>query len=364
MILENIINLSLFGNEVWRYVAFLFCLFLSYPAGKVIIYIINHYLIKWAQKTEFKLDDILIKSINPPISMFVFAGLFYLGSTFLNQGNLEIIFTRAFNFFLIIPVVYFLIKFSTEAITEYLKGKESNTKVNEAAIDLLMGIVRISLFLIGLLLVLGNLGYNISALLAGLGVGGLAFALAAQDVLKNFFAGIALVFDKTFGKGERVKFQENEGFIEELKLRSTKLRTFDGTLLTIPNAMLADNIVENVTKVPRVKVSMNIGVTYDTSVAKLRKAKEIIETAIKNEKEADEKKSWVYFNEFNAYSLDIVVIYYSNKLTMSDWPARVHMKERVNFAIKEGFQKAGISMAFPTQTLDIPNLPPIKTSKK
>ena len=133
-----------------------------------------------------------------------------------------------------------------------------------------MSIIRIALFLIGFLLILSNLGYNISSLLAGLGVGGLAFALAAQDILKNFFAGIALIFDKTFNKGERVQFQGNSGIIEELKLRSTKLRTYDGTLLTIPNSQLSDNIVENVTKVPRVKVVMTIGVVYGTTSKKIK----------------------------------------------------------------------------------------------
>jgi MscS family membrane protein len=359
MVLENtlaqLLTITLFDNELWRYGVFLIFIFLSYPSGKIINYILNNYLWKWAEKTEFRFDDILIKSLNPPINMFVFAGFFYIGSTYINQGATSEIFATAFNLLLIVPVVYFLIKFSTEAIAFYLKeGKKGS--INEAAIDLLMGIVRIGLFLIGGLLILSNLGYNISALLAGLGVGGLAFALAAQDILKNFFAGIALIFDKTFNKGERVNFQGNAGFIEELKMRSTKLRTYDGTLLTIPNAMLADNIVENVTKVPRVKISMVIGVTYDTSVKKLKEAKGIIEKAIKDEKESDEKSTWIYFDEFAASSLNIQVIYYSKKLTMADWPARVHMKERINFAIKEGFEKAGISMAFPTQTLDIPQL--------
>ena len=131
--------------------------------------------------------------------MFVLALLFYYGSTYVNQGPLAPIFMKIFNFLLIIPVVYFLIKFTTEMIGFYLKGHRAKSKVNEAAIDLLMSITRIALVIIGLLLILSNLGYNVTALLTGLGVGGLAFALAAQDILKNFFAGIALIFDKTFG---------------------------------------------------------------------------------------------------------------------------------------------------------------------
>lgn len=351
-LLLDIINFSFLGNEVWRYGVFVLSLLMTWPVGKLVVYIINHFLIKWAQKTAMKLDDIFIRSINPPITMFVFAGLFYFGSGFIDQGQYASVFSKAFNFFLIIPVVFFLIKFSTEAIGFYLKGDKAKTKVNEAAIDLLMQIIRISLFLIGILLILANLGYNVSALLAGLGVGGLAFALAAQDILKNFFAGISLIFDKTFNKGERVNFEGNAGIIEELKLRSTKVRTYDGTVLTIPNAMLADNIVENVTKVPKVKIAMTLGVTYDTSSKKLKEAKQIIADAIGSNEHTKGESFWIYFDNFGPSSLDIQVIYFQ-RLTMDDWPERVLVKEDINMKIKEGFEKAGIEFAFPTQTIEL-----------
>lgn len=351
----EIFNVIVFGNPLWKYFLFAFILLLTYPASKIIIYILKNYLIKWAERTKWKFDDVLIKSINPPITMFVFAGLFYVGMTFIEGGIVESFFQRALNFLLIIPIVYFLIKFSTEAVGVYLKEGKKKSQINEAAIDLLMQITRVSLFLIGVLLILGNLGYNISALLAGLGVGGLAFALAAQDVLKNFFAGISLIFDKAFAKGERVKFGIFSGVIEEMSLRSTKIRTYDGTLVTVPNAMLANDAVENVTKVPKVKVAMTIGVTYDTSTKKLKQAKEIILKAIKDEELADQDSTFIWFDNFGAYSLDIQVIYFG-KLTMDDWPERAYFKERVNFAIKEGFEKAGIVFAFPTQTLEIPSL--------
>ena len=351
--IDTILQYSIANNEVWRYLVFVLTLALTIPIAKVLNVVSHSYLKKWASKTDTKIDDIVLDSLFPTIKLFVLATTFYFGSTAINQGIYASVFTKIFNLLLIIPVVYFLIRFSTEFIGYYLKDRSKQKNVNEAAIDLLMQIIRVVLFLIGILLILGNIGYNVSALIAGLGVGGLAFALAAQDVLKNFFAGISLIFDKTFGKGERVSFQQNEGFIEEVRMRSTKLRTYDGTLLTIPNAMLADNIVENVTKVPRVKVSMVIGVTYDTSAKKLRKAKEIINKALEEHKETDEKSAWIYFDNFGAYSLNIQVIYYAKKLKMSDWPARVYMKEDINFAIKEGFEKSGIEMAFPTQTIEM-----------
>lgn len=349
------VMIPILGNEIWRYLVFVLALICVYPASKIINYIINNILHRWAEKTSFQFDDILVKSLNPSINMFVLAGMFYLGKSYLSQGILEPIMIKIFNFLIIIPIVFFLIKFSTEIIRFYLKGDNEDgrkRKVNEAAIDLLMSIIQIALFSIGILLILGNLGYNVSALLAGLGVGGIAFALAAQDILKNFFAGVALIFDKTFKKGERVMFEGRSGRIEELKLRSTKIRTYDGTLLTIPNAMLADNIVENVTQVPKVKVAQILGLTYDTSTKKLEQAKKIIEKAILDEEQTDKKEYWIWFDNYGPYSLDIQVIYFG-KMSMDDWPERAYFKDRINMQIKTEFEKANISFAFPTQTIDI-----------
>lgn len=354
-IITNILNYTLFSNELYRYVLFILIIGSSSIVAKIVNSIIDVYARRLAEKTTFKFDDIVLNSLHPSISLFIFAGLFYVASLQINQGAYSDVFDKIFNFLIIIPLVFFMIKFSTEFIAQYLKNSQGakKAKLNEAAIDLLMQIIRIALFFIGILLVLANLGYDVSTLIAGLGVGGLAFALAAQDLLKNFFAGIALIFDKTFNKGERVQFQGHSGIIEELKLRSTKLRTYDGTLLTIPNSQLSDNIVENVTKVPRVKVFMTIGLVYGTTSKQIKKAKEIIQKAVDNQVDADGESTTIYFDNFGAYSLDIQVYYYAKKLTMADWKLRTQMKEDVNMHILEEFEKAGIEMAFPTQTIEL-----------
>jgi MscS family membrane protein len=356
MVLDSFVveisNKVIFGNEIYKYFLFLFFLLLTYPITKITIYITSNYLLRWAEKTKIQFDDILIKSLSPTINLFIFAWMFYLASSFIEQGKYAIVFERVFNFLMIIPIVFFMIKLSTEVISYYMKKDKSKKKINEAGIDLLVSIIKISLFITGILLVIANLGYNVTALLTGLGVGGLAFALAAQDILKNFFAGIALIFDETFNKGERINFQGKTGFIEELKLRTTKVRTFEGTLLTIPNAKLADDIVENINKVHNVRIYQILGLTYDTNVKKLKKAKNIIEKLILEEKDTQKDKYWIWFDNFGAYNLEIHVIYYG-VMTMDDWPQRIEFKERINFKIKEEFEKEGIEFAFPTQTIDI-----------
>jgi len=360
MVYDTITQLASFeilSMEVWRYALFLLLLVLAWPTGKLTNYVLNTYLKKWAKKSKSQFDDILIASINPPVNMFVFALFFYIGMQYFQGWRFEGMLDAVFSLLLIIPFVFFMVKFSTEAMAHYLKDqKRTKEKVNDAAIDLLMSIVRITLYFIGLLLILSNLGYNVSTLLAGLGVGGLAFALAAQDILKNFFSGVALIFDKTFNKGEWITFGAYTGFVEELKLRSTKIRTFDGSLLTVPNSTLASDVVENVSETPKFKVSMTVGLTYNTSAKKLKEAKQIIEKAITADEHADKENIWIYFDSFGDYSLNIKVFYFAKDLDMTSWPDRVYFKERINFSIKEGLEKAGIEMAYPTQTVEVKNL--------
>lgn len=348
----TIITFQVMGNEFWRYLVFVALLLLTYPVGKTLSWIVRKYVMRWVDKTDVKFLEAFVRSLASPVTLFVLAFLVYVGDKWLlDVSAFRELYTQVFNFLLIIPLVFFMMKFSTEVVAYYLK-KTKKGENNEAAIDLLTSILKVTLGVIGVLLILSNLGYNISALLAGLGVGGLAFALAAQDILKNFFAGISLIFDKTFNKDERVKFNDTEGFIEELKLRSTKVRTYDGTQLTIPNAMLADNIVENITRVPKVKISMQLGLTYDTSSEKLEKAKQIIEDAIKNDKDANKQDYWIWFDSFGDYSLNLYAIFYG-ELTMDDWPERAYFKERINMYIKKEFEKEGIEFAFPTQTIEL-----------
>lgn len=351
--LVTVFSFQIYNNFVYEIVFAILLLLLMPIFHKIMKYIVNEYLLKLSQKTKTHLDEIIVRSLMPPLDFFMFAFLIYIGILQLNLGAFEPIARTIFNLFLIFPIVYFMIKFSTQIISTYLRGAGKDSSFNEAAVDLLMQIVQVVLVIIGILLILSNLGYNISALLTGLGIGGLAFALASQDMLRNFFAGISLVFDKAFNKGERVKFEDKFGIIEEVRLRSTKMRTFEGTLLTIPNSKLSDNIVENVSQIPKVRVAIVIGVEYSTSSKKLKQAKEIIFNAIKNHPDADHERAWIYFDNFSAYSLDIQVIYFAKELTMNDWPRRVQFKEEINFEIKEEFEKAGIIFAFPTQTIEV-----------
>jgi MscS family membrane protein len=201
-------------------------------------------------------------------------------------------------------------------------------------------------------------GKGIGAIVAGLGIGGLAVALAAQDTLKNFFGTLTLMADKPFSIGERVNIDGHDGPVESVGLRSTRVRTLDGHLVTFPNGELANRAIWNIGKRPHIRRLFHITVTYDTPPAKVEEGKQILESILENHEGVREDfPPRVHFSSFNDASLGYQVIYWYHP---ADYWAYMAFSERVNMEILKRFNEASIEFAFPTQTLYLagdPNRP-------
>ncbi|MBW2082793.1 MAG: mechanosensitive ion channel family protein [Deltaproteobacteria bacterium] len=220
--------------------------------------------------------------------------------------------------------------------------------------DMLVPIIRKSLRVTVVVLVLVQVAQILSdkpitSIIAGLGIGGLALALAAQDTVKNFFGSVVLFIDKPFEMGDRIVVDGQDGSVEEVGLRSTKIRTLDGHLVTIPNGELANKLIRNIGKRPYIRRVANITITYDTPPEKVDRAVEIIKELLDNHEGMNpEFPPRVFFNEFNADSLNILVIYWFHP---PDYWAYMDFTERFNKELFRRFNEEGIEFAFPTQTL-------------
>jgi len=226
----------------------------------------------------------------------------------------------------------------------------SESTVSEMLSVLIGRTLKIAVVIIALLqMVTLLIGKPLTSVLAGLGIGGLAFALAAQDTLKNFFGSLALFSDKPFQIGERVIIDGHDGPVEDVGLRSTRIRTLDGHLVTIPNGELARMSVQNIGKRPYIRRLFNIGITYDTPPEKIERALEIIKDILKDHEGVNpEFPPRVFFNEFNNDSLNILVIYWYHPPEYWNF---LKFSEKVNLEILNRFNYEGIDFAFPTQTL-------------
>jgi len=196
-------------------------------------------------------------------------------------------------------------------------------------------------------------GKPMTTIIAGLGLGGLAFALAAQDSIKNFFGSIMILLDKPFAVGDRTLVGGHDGMIEEVGFRSTKIRTLTGHLVTIPNEKMAASAVENIGRRPHIRRLFNVTITYDTPPDKVERAVTIIQEILDNHEGMNpDFPPRVYFNEFNDCSLNVLVIYWYHPPNYWDFVA---FGQKVNLQIMRAFEEEGIEFAFPTQTLYLAN---------
>ena len=205
--------------------------------------------------------------------------------------------------------------------------------------------VKTIIWSLAIIIGLNNAGYDVAALIAGLGIGGLALAMAAKDSVSNIFGGFTIFVDKPFIMGDRIKVSGFDGTVTEVGLRSTRMKTLDGRVVTIPNSTFTGTAVENVSWEPSRKVVLNIGLIYDTTPEKIEEAMSILKE-ISDNHECTEPDTWMAFNAFGDFALNICFIYYIKKgedigQTQTDF----------NLAILRRFNEAGLEMAFPTQTL-------------
>ena len=303
--------------------------------------------------------SVLLHSLGKSLSILgIWAGL-QVGVYFIwlgPEGSLaENLIHTSLEVLLVIAVamtVYHLVEVPSSWLVK--KTEETESKFDDMLVPVVRKSLRVTVVLFAVLSIAQTLSDKpVSALIAGLGLGGLAFALAAQDTIKNLFGSLVIFTDKPFALGDRVSYEGHDGVIEEVGLRSTRLRRLDGHQVTIPNGELANKSIHNIAKRPFIRRIFTIGVTYDTSPAKISEAKEILEDILKDHEGMDPKGDMlprVYFSDFSQSSLDFKCMYWYFPAAYWDF---MKFSEWVNMEILRRFNEAEIEFAFPTQTIHL-----------
>lgn len=219
------------------------------------------------------------------------------------------------------------------------------------ALALIQFVVRVAVWSIALLLIFENLGFDVTALVAGLGVGGIAVALAAQSVLGDLFSSLAIILDRPFEVGDFIVFGDQSGTVEKIGIKTTRIRALSGEQIAVSNSDLVKARVHNFKRMKERRVVLGLGVTYDTPAAKLER----IPNAVKEIIEASEKVRFdrAHFRSFGASALEFEVVYW---VLSADYAVYMNCQEAINFAIFRAFEDEGIQFAFPSQTLYVPGL--------
>ncbi len=345
---REIINYTFWNNDLWQYLLFFACIVLGIIIGKIFYYISKHKLRKIAAKSKTKLDDLLIDIIEEPLVLLIVTGGIWAGSRFLTlTPGVDKLFQNIVLVLIAMAVTWFVIRLVDTLIKFYLEPlvERSESKLDDQILPILRKSAKTIIGLLAGIVVLSNLGYDILSILAGLGIGGLALALAAQDAVKNIIGGISIFWDKPFQIDDFVEISGKSGTVAEVGLRSTRLKTIGQTTYVIPNAKVADAMLENFSTRTSRRMAITIGLTYDTSADMMEKAIKIVEDTIKSVKGTREEDILVRFVNFGDFSLDLEIVYWI--VDMTNWKMVIH---NVNMGIKKNLDTAKIDMAFPTET--------------
>lgn len=219
------------------------------------------------------------------------------------------------------------------------------------ALSLIQFVVRVAVWSLALLLIFENLGFNVTALIAGLGVGGIAVALAAQSVLGDLFSSLAIILDKPFEVGDTISFGNQMGTVEKIGIKTTRIRALTGEQIAVSNSDLVSSRVHNFKRMTERRVVLALGVTYDTPADKLERIPDMVKTII----EAQEAVRFdrAHFRSFGDSALQFEVVYW---VLSADYDVYMDCQQAINFAIFRAFEEDEIEFAFPSQTLYVPGL--------
>ena len=344
-------NVTSSGNTATHYVISAVFIVGAILLRRFLTTIFFNQLKKLASKTETTLDDKLFPAMESPVATFVmvtgiFAALKVLKLSETADHSIAAGSTVAFSL-----VTFWGLLRAFDAIIDHAA---EIAKVKQMGIAAFMPWIKKSLIagfvVVGTLMTVQSLGYNVSTILQGLGIGGLAFALAAQDTIANLFGSLVVAIDQPFKIGETVKIGVHTGTVEDIGLRSTKIRLLDKSLVVMPNKLVSSEAIVNLSRFTQRRVEQVIGLTYDTTSEQLAVIVEDFRGILLAESEVDPTSVMVFFRDLSASSLDVWVVYASRGADLKEGLA---LKQRMNLAIMRAVAARRLSFAYPTSVMHL-----------
>jgi MscS family membrane protein len=341
-------NKSFYGNTLGDWALALLIIIGALVVGKFLYWVFSGVLRKLTSKTKTKFDDIILDMIEEPIVFAItVAGIWFGLKQLILPEALQLGVANSLQFLIVLSVTWLIARLLESLFTHLLvpMADKSQNDLDDQLLPIVRKGVKSAVWILGVIVALNNAGYEVGAVIAGLGIGGLALAMAAKDTVSNVFGGFTIFTDRPFSLKDRVRVDGFDGTIEEIGIRSTRLRTLSGTLVTIPNATFSGNSVENVSQEPFRKVVLNLGLTYDTKPEDMEKAISLLRE-IKEAADDVEEKVIIGFNGFGDFAMNILLIYYVTK-----GASIIDTQTKINLEILKRFNEEGLEFAFPTQTL-------------
>ena len=318
---------------------------------RVVTNIIFRGLKKLAERTETTLDDKLFPALEQPVAALVMVlGIFAALSVLKLSPRVDRLIDHGATIAVLAVLFWGLLR-AGGAVLNHLEEIAHEKQIGIAHfMPLIKKALAALVIVFGVLMGIKSLGVDVGAVLTGLGIGGLAFAFAAQDTIANLFGSFVVVLDHPFKVGDYIRIGSNEGTVEDIGLRSTRLRSSARTQIVLPNKTVAAEPVINFTRMPQRRVDQTIGLTYNTTAEQMEAALGDIRRILQDDPGVHQEFVTVNFAEYNASSLDIQITYFTAD---PDFKKHLYVRERINLKIMRAVAERGLSFAFPTQTLHV-----------
>lgn len=331
----------LFNNELSLYIKAIIAFVLIFISFRIFINIV----IKKYISSENILFEV-IKSIKQPFYLFLslYVSLMFLSIPSFPQKILDTV--------LFILIASQIIS-ATQIIISFfaLKTVDKNDHAKKYAINIVMKIVKYSLWVVAALFIMPNLNINITSFVAGLGVGGIAIAFALQNILSDLFSSFAIYFDKPFMVGDFIMFNNQKGTVKKIGIKTTRLKSIFGEEIVVSNKELTTAVIQNFKKMKERRVVFSFGVTYETSTKKIKRINEIIKEIF--DKIEMTRLDRAHFKNFGDSSLGFEVSFY---VKTPDYKEYMDIQQEINIKLMESFEKEKIGFAYPTQTIYTKNI--------
>lgn len=356
-----------FSPDMQRYILASVILFIFFIFKRLFSGLLTRFILPLANRTTNNFDDLLLASVRRPLEMLVLIGGLFIAFQVLQLPTKPVNFQQAGNAliktmftFNIAWVLFNAVTILERSIASW--AHHTGSPLDEHLLPFIRKIIRAFIIVLAVVLVIQNLGYSISGLLASLGIGGLAVALAAKETLSNVFGSIMILLDRPFRVGDWIKTDNIEGTVEEIGFRSTRIRTFAKTLITVPNNIIATTSLNNFSRMPKRRIKMTVGVTYASTPEQVRAAVSKIRSMLEQHPAINQEFMLVNFTDFSPSALDILIYCFT---TTTNWEEYLNAREDVCLRIMDIIAELGMEMAFPSHSVyihqhgDIPQPAPL-----
>lgn len=346
-------NLVFLGNTVTGYILALGLFIVLIALFKLTQFLFLRHLARIAERTKTDIDDTLIRIVGSVKPQFYGFLALYLAARSL---SLSVLLDRVLIATLLVLAVYQVVK-AVGILIDYIGEKKLRYEAekngtadlsSKAAIELIKNISKGTLWVIGLLLVLSNLGVEVTSLIAGLGIGGIAIAFALQAILGDLFSSFTIYFDKPFRVGDFIVVDDLAGVVEKVGIKTTRLRMLQGEEVVISNSDLTASRIHNYKRMKKRRIVFPFGVVYETPATQIKKIPSIVEKVFASVANAELDR--VHFKSLGDFSLNFETVYY---VLSDDYGEYMNIQQNVNIALMEIFEKEGIIFAYPTQTIHV-----------